>query len=61
MGEEKYHGEVMPEVYRAYEVILDMEWDFKIDIGLSLSWCVTQSSLLPRKKKGLLPFFLLQI
>lgn len=32
MGQEKHRGDVMPEVYRAPEVILDMEWDCKIDI-----------------------------
>lgn len=32
MGQEKYRGDVMPEVYRAPEVILDMKWDSKIDI-----------------------------
>lgn len=32
MGQETYRGDVMPEVYRAPEVILDMEWDSKIDI-----------------------------
>ena len=32
IGEGKHRGDVMPEVYRAPEVILDMEWDSKIDI-----------------------------
>lgn len=29
---QKHHGDVMPGVYRAPEVILGMEWDSKIDI-----------------------------
>ncbi|KIV83206.1 hypothetical protein PV11_05253 [Exophiala sideris] len=29
---QKYSGDVMPWIYRAPEVILDMEWDYKIDI-----------------------------
>ena len=32
MGEGKHREDVMPEVYRAPEAILDMEWDSKIDI-----------------------------
>ncbi|POR35272.1 Uncharacterized protein TPAR_04552 [Tolypocladium paradoxum] len=32
---QKYRGDVMPDCYRAPEVILDMEWDQKIDV-----WCV---------------------
>ncbi|CAH0025934.1 unnamed protein product [Clonostachys rhizophaga] len=32
---QKYRGDVMPDFYRAPEVILGMEWDEKIDI-----WCV---------------------
>jgi hypothetical protein len=30
-----HSGDVMPGIYRAPEVILDMEWDSKIDM-----WCV---------------------
>jgi serine/threonine protein kinase len=32
---EMHSGDVMPGIYRAPEVILDMEWDSKIDM-----WCV---------------------
>ncbi|EEH08477.1 protein kinase [Histoplasma capsulatum G186AR] len=32
IGERKHLGDVMPDFYRAPEVILGMEWDYKIDI-----------------------------
>lgn len=32
MGRAKYDGDVMPGVYRAPEIIMGLEWDFKIDI-----------------------------
>ncbi|KEZ39044.1 hypothetical protein SAPIO_CDS10422 [Scedosporium apiospermum] len=32
MGDGKHHGDVMPGVYRAPEIIMGMEWDSKIDI-----------------------------
>lgn len=31
-GQESYRGDIMPLVYRALEVILDMEWSSKVDI-----------------------------
>ncbi|XRM45840.1 hypothetical protein ABZX51_008914 [Aspergillus tubingensis] len=31
-GKEKYYGDIMPGIYRAPEVILGMEWDYKVDI-----------------------------
>ena len=52
MGQEKHRGDVMPDVYRAPEVILDMEWDSKIDIwsvGLMVSHPLGSVSLSPRK------------
>lgn len=30
--QERFRGDVMPDIYRAPEVILGMEWDCKIDI-----------------------------
>lgn len=32
VGTDRQWGDVMPDVYRAPEVILDMAWDFKVDI-----------------------------
>lgn len=32
VGEQKHRGDIMPGIYRAPEVILDMEWDCKVDI-----------------------------
>jgi len=40
VGTQKFRGDIMPEIYRAPEVILDMEWDSKVDIwamGIMLS------------------------
>lgn len=31
-GQESYRGEIMPDTYRAAEVILGMEWSSKVDI-----------------------------
>ncbi|RAH52988.1 kinase-like protein [Aspergillus piperis CBS 112811] len=31
-GKEKHYGDIMPGIYRAPEVILEMEWDYKVDI-----------------------------
>ncbi|KAL4886613.1 protein kinase [Aspergillus karnatakaensis] len=31
-GSSKYNGDIMPGIYRAPEVILEMEWDQKVDI-----------------------------
>lgn len=31
-AERKYAEYIMPEIYRAPEVILEMEWDYKVDI-----------------------------
>jgi serine/threonine-protein kinase SRPK3 len=39
-GEETYQGEVMPDLYRAPEIVLSIRWDEKIDIwsvGLMVS------------------------
>lgn len=32
IGSESQHGDIMPGIYRAPEVILDMEWNEKVDI-----------------------------
>jgi hypothetical protein len=32
VGSQKHKGDVMPGIYRAPEVILDMDWDCKLDI-----------------------------
>ncbi|EAW16922.1 putative protein kinase [Aspergillus fischeri NRRL 181] len=32
LGTEKQQGDIMPDIYRAPEVILDMSWDYKVDI-----------------------------
>lgn len=32
IGKAKHRGDIMPGVYRAPEVILEMEWDSKVDI-----------------------------
>lgn len=41
IGCEKQHGDIMPGIYRAPEVILDMEWNEKVDIwavGMTVSY-----------------------
>lgn len=32
IGPQSHRGDIMPGIYRAPEVILDMEWDSKVDI-----------------------------
>lgn len=32
LGDEKHHDDIMPDVYRAPEVIIGMNWDYKVDI-----------------------------
>lgn len=32
IGKQKHRGDIMPGIYRAPEVILDMDWDCKVDI-----------------------------
>jgi len=32
LGEAEHQGDIMPDVYRAPEVILGMKWNFKVDI-----------------------------
>jgi hypothetical protein len=39
-GEETYIGEVMPDLYRAPEIVLGIEWNEKIDIWSEASWQV---------------------
>ncbi|KAK5989721.1 Serine/threonine-protein kinase SRPK-like protein [Cladobotryum mycophilum] len=56
-GSERYRGDVMPEVYRAPEVILDMEWDQKIDIwsiGLMIFDLFEGGRLFFARKNGML-------
>jgi serine/threonine protein kinase len=45
---EKHTGDVMPLPYRAPEIILDMEWDSKIDIwslGVMVYICIILPAL----------------
>lgn len=32
LGIDQQQGDIMPDLYRAPEVILDMTWDYKVDI-----------------------------
>lgn len=32
VGKQKHKGDIMPSIYRAPEVILDMDWDCNVDI-----------------------------
>ncbi|KAH8431040.1 uncharacterized protein LDX57_008701 [Aspergillus melleus] len=32
IGTDRQQGDIMPDIYRAPEVILDMTWDYKVDI-----------------------------
>ena len=32
VGSEKHEGDIMPGIYRAPEVVLEMAWDTKVDI-----------------------------
>lgn len=32
VGKQKHKGDIMPGIYRAPEVILDMDWESKVDI-----------------------------
>lgn len=32
VGSGKHRGDIMPGIYRAPEVILDMDWDSKVDV-----------------------------
>ncbi|KAL1878371.1 hypothetical protein Plec18167_004443 [Paecilomyces lecythidis] len=32
LGIDQQRGDIMPDIYRAPEVILDMTWDYKVDI-----------------------------
>lgn len=32
IGTDTQYGDIMPDIYRAPEVILGMEWDYKVDI-----------------------------
>lgn len=32
LGDQKHRGDIMPGIYRAPEVILGMDWDYKVDI-----------------------------
>ncbi|KAF4219278.1 hypothetical protein CNMCM5878_003582 [Aspergillus fumigatiaffinis] len=32
LGADQQHGDIMPDIYRAPEVILNMTWDYKVDI-----------------------------
>jgi serine/threonine protein kinase len=44
----KHKGDVMPFPYRAPEVILDMEWDLKVDVwSLGVMVCLFTGSLAP--------------
>ena len=44
MGRDKYQGDIMPDVYRAPEVVLGMEWSSKVDIwSIGVMVCSTYS------------------
>lgn len=43
-GQEEYQGDIMPLVYRAPEVILDMKWSSKVDIW-SMGVIVSSTSI----------------
>jgi serine/threonine-protein kinase SRPK3 len=32
IGDQKHGGDIMPGIYRAPEVVLEMGWDYKVDI-----------------------------
>lgn len=32
LGTDQQQGDIMPDIYRAPEVILEMNWDYKVDI-----------------------------
>ncbi|EFE37763.1 hypothetical protein TRV_07602 [Trichophyton verrucosum HKI 0517] len=54
---DKHKGDVMPGIYRAPEVILDMEWDSKVDIwaaGLTTWDLLETGNLFFARKDGLL-------
>lgn len=41
-GQENFTGDIMPDIYRAPEVILGMEWSSKVDlwsVGVMVSLC----------------------
>ena len=45
-GQETFKGDIMPDVYRAPEVILGMEWSSKVDlwsVGVMLSFCPSRT------------------
>lgn len=45
-GQETFKGDIMPDVYRAPEVILGMEWSSKVDlwsVGVMVSFCPPQT------------------
>ncbi|KAB8222409.1 kinase-like domain-containing protein [Aspergillus novoparasiticus] len=46
IGKQKHRGDIMPGIYRAPEVILDMDWDCKVDIWSTgaMVWDFVQDS-----------------
>ncbi|KAE8349272.1 kinase-like domain-containing protein [Aspergillus coremiiformis] len=57
IGKHKHRGDIMPGIYRAPEVILGMDWDWKVDIWSigTMVWDLVQDShLFFAKKNGLL-------
>ncbi|KAK2759995.1 hypothetical protein FQN54_002731 [Arachnomyces sp. PD_36] len=57
IGNQKHRGDIMPGIYRAPEVILGMEWDFKVDlwsVGV-MAWDIFEGErLFFAKKDGIL-------
>ncbi|PGH00692.1 hypothetical protein GX51_05678 [Blastomyces parvus] len=57
IGSHKHRGDIMPGIYRAPEVILGMEWDYKVDIwsvGV-MTWDIFEGErLFFAKKDGIL-------
>ena len=45
IGSQNHKGDIMPGIYRAPEVILDMDWDYKVDIW-SIGTMVSSTFLL---------------
>lgn len=49
-GDQHHRGIIMPDVYRAPEVILDMEWSYPVDIwalGMTVSTSKTRLGISP--------------
>ncbi|KAK2757610.1 hypothetical protein FQN54_004579 [Arachnomyces sp. PD_36] len=57
LGNQKHRGDIMPGIYRAPEVILGMDWDYKVDIwsvGVMVWDIFEGGNLFFAKKNGML-------